>query len=93
MTWLNLWVLKEHYKAIDAMYRCMKHYVGTVKCGMTLQPSGNWDGKGFKFIISGRLNSDYAKDLDTRHSLPIQWCRGDSRRSTTSRRESTGAPC
>ena len=69
---------------IKAMYRCMEHCMGTPTHGVTLQPQGKWDGtKDYKFVISGRYDSDYAKNPDTRKSVtgtgvsvkgaPIQW--------------------
>jgi len=57
-------------EAIKAMHRVMEHCVGTPNRGVTLRPVGSWDGsKDFKFIISGRSDSDYAKDPDTRRSV------------------------
>ena len=52
--------------------------------GVTLRLEGSWDGtKHYKFIISGRSNSDSAKDPNTRKSVsgtrvsvngaPTQW--------------------
>ena len=54
-------------EASKAMHRRMEHCVGTPNRGVTLRPEGSWDGTNdYKFIISGRSNSDYAKDPDTR---------------------------
>ena len=58
--------------------------MGTPNRGITLQLEGSWDGtKDYKFIISGRCNSDYVKDPDTRkvvsgtrvsvNGAPTQW--------------------
>ena len=59
-----------NYKAIDVMHTCMTHCVDMTNCGVTLRPHGNWDGtKDFKFIVSGRSDSDYAKDLDMMQSV------------------------
>ena len=45
----------------DAMLRVMKYCVDTLERGLTLKPDGNWDGKkGYPFVISGKLDSDYA---------------------------------
>ena len=69
---------------IKAMHRVIEYCVGTPNRGVTLRPVGSWNGsKDFKFIISGRSDSDYAKDPDTRRSVtgtrvsvngaPTQW--------------------
>ncbi len=42
----------------------MKYYVGTCKRALGTKPSEFWDGdKKFEFIISGRSDSDFAKDV------------------------------
>ena len=59
-----------HEAAIDAMHRTMEYCVGTPLRGLTLRPDTEWDGtKDFKFRISGRSDSDYAKDPETRRSV------------------------
>jgi hypothetical protein len=59
-----------NFKSLEAMHRCMEYCVATANRGVTLRPQGNWDGtRDFKFVISGRSDSDYAKDPDTRHSV------------------------
>ena len=46
-------------EASKAMYRLMEHCVGMPNRGVTLRPEESWDGtKDYKFIISGRSNSD-----------------------------------
>ena len=51
----------EHF---EAMLRVMKYCVGTADRGLVLKPEGEWDGKpdSIEFVISGRSDSDYAKD-------------------------------
>lgn len=52
---------EEHF---EAMLRVMKYCVNTADRGLVLKPEGEWDGKpdSIEFIISGRSDSDYAKD-------------------------------
>jgi hypothetical protein len=45
---------------LKAMYRAMKYMLGTPNHGKFFQPFGRYV-EGFKFEISGRLDSDYAK--------------------------------
>jgi hypothetical protein len=57
---------KSHNKALD---RVMMYCVGTPLRGLLLYPTEKWDGRaGFKFIINGLSDSEYAKD-DSRHSI------------------------
>jgi hypothetical protein len=52
---------------MKAMYRCMAYCVATSKRGIKIAPNTRWDGSPeFKFVISGRADYDYAKDLETR---------------------------
>jgi hypothetical protein len=54
----------------DAMLRLMKYVDDTSDRGLVLNPTRKWDGnKEHKFIISGRSDSDYAKDMQTRKSI------------------------
>ena len=54
----------------NAMHRAMEYIVCTHTRGVTLKPDCTWDGsKNFKFKISGRSDTDYAKDPDTRRSV------------------------
>ena len=73
---------------IQAMHRVMQYCRDTKEQGLTLWPNGVWDGsRDYKFIISGRSDSDYATDPETRKSVtgtrvsvngaPVSW------RSTT----------
>ncbi len=55
---------------VKAMHRTMKYCVGTPERGLLLKPVGKWDGNpSYEFVISGRSDSDYAKDTDTRRSV------------------------
>jgi hypothetical protein len=55
---------------MKAMYRCMAYCVATSKRGINIAPNTRWDGSlDFKCVISGRADSDYAKDLETRRSV------------------------
>ena len=57
-------------KHIEAMKRVMVYLVQTTNRGILLQPTETWDGDpNFNFTISGRADSDYAKDTDTRRSI------------------------
>ncbi len=57
-------------KTLDAMYRCMRHVLCTKDAGLLLKPSQKWDGSNeHQFRIRGRLDSDYAKDTQTRRSV------------------------
>ena len=54
----------------SAMRRVMEYVVCTPNRGVTLKPNCKWDGsKDFKFTITGRSDTDYAKDPDTRRSV------------------------
>jgi hypothetical protein len=55
---------------MTAMKRVMKYLVGTPNRGLVLHPRRKWDGsKGFKFRITGKSDSDYAKDPDKNRSV------------------------
>ena len=55
---------------MNAMLRAMKYCVATPNRGIELRPNEVWDGSpDFEFTITGRSDSDYAKDLDTRRSV------------------------
>jgi hypothetical protein len=55
---------------MEAMQRCMRYLTGTKDAGLTLNPTRKWDGeKEFCFRIRGVSNSDYAKNMQTRHSI------------------------
>jgi hypothetical protein len=56
-----------HY---DAMLRVMKYVDDTSDRGLVLNLTRKWDGnKEHKIIISGRSNSDYAKDTQMQKSM------------------------
>ena len=58
---------KDNCAAVNEMHRCTEYCVDTPTYGVTLWPQGNWDGtKDYKCVVSGRSDSDYAKDPDTR---------------------------
>jgi len=63
--------MQEASKAhLTAMYRVMKYCVGTPKRGLMIEPTEFWDGdKKFEFTISGRSDSDFAKDIISRRSV------------------------
>ena len=54
-----------------AMERTMSYCLRTRERGLTLAPVGEWDGtdENFEFIVSGRSDSDYATDPETRRSV------------------------
>jgi hypothetical protein len=53
-----------------AMLRAMKHCVGAPNRGLCLKPSRQWNGGAdFEFVILGRSDSDYAKDVEKRGSV------------------------
>jgi hypothetical protein len=55
---------------MKAMYRVMAYCVTMSKRGIKIKPSERWDGSPhFEFTISGRADSDYAKDLETRRCI------------------------
>jgi hypothetical protein len=56
---------------LKAMYRTMDYVVKTPKRGLTLKPTGKWDGidKNYEFRIRGKSDADYAKDPDNRKSI------------------------
>jgi hypothetical protein len=55
---------------MKAMYRCMAYCVASSKRRIKIVPNIRWNGSpDFKVVISGRADSDYAKDLDTRRSV------------------------
>ena len=53
------------------MCECIHYVRATLSRGLVLKPTGNWDGKdkSFRFKIRGRLDSNYATDLDSRRSV------------------------
>ena len=59
---------KTHY---DAMVHIMDYCMTTPERGLVLKPHGDWDGisSGYKFEVTVKLDSDYAKCLDTRRSM------------------------
>jgi hypothetical protein len=51
------------------MLRCMQYLMCTKDAGLLLRPIRKWDvTKRFQFKMRGRLDSDYAKDTQTRQS-------------------------
>ena len=49
--------------ACEQMYHAMKYCDGTPNCGLFLKPNAEWDGSpDFEFIVTGRADSDHAKD-------------------------------
>jgi hypothetical protein len=53
-----------------ALHRVLAYCVATRNQGLTMTPNNKWDGsKEKKFKISGRADSDYAKDIDGRRSV------------------------
>jgi hypothetical protein len=55
---------------LKAMYRAMKYCVETPNRGLLLRPDAKWNGDAnFEFVVSGRSDSDYAKDPDRRRSV------------------------
>jgi hypothetical protein len=54
---------------MKAMYHVMKCCLGMRDKGLTLKPNCKWDGDpNFEFVITGCLDSDYAKD-ESRQSV------------------------
>jgi hypothetical protein len=50
---------------VKAMHRTMKYCTGTSERGLLLKPTCKWDGNpAHEFVITGRSDSDYAKDTD-----------------------------
>jgi hypothetical protein len=48
----------------------MKYCVGTPNRGLLLKPNAKWDeDPNFEFVVSGRSDSDYAKDPERRRSV------------------------
>jgi hypothetical protein len=55
---------------MKAMHQTMKPCVGAPNRGMFLKPNATWDeDPDFEFVISGRSDSDHAKDLEKRRSV------------------------
>jgi hypothetical protein len=56
---------------LNRMYKAMNYVKHTAAFGNFIKPNVVWDGinKNFCFIISGRSDSEYAADPDTRHSV------------------------
>ena len=55
---------------MSAMIRTMKYCCGTPNRGVLLHPNATWDGNpNFEFVVSGRSDSDYAKDPERRRSV------------------------
>ncbi len=59
-----------HNTHLQAMLRCKQYLTCTKDAGLLLKPTQKWDGTNqFQFKIRGRLDSDYAKDMQTRQSV------------------------
>jgi hypothetical protein len=62
---------------LEAMKRCMRFVLCSRNAGLLLKPSWKWDrSKEHQFRIRGKLDSDYAKDTQTRQSVSgyvISW--------------------
>jgi hypothetical protein len=57
-------------KKLEAMMRCMRFVLCLKNAGILLKPSRKWDGSNkHQFCIRGKLDSDYAKDTQTRQSV------------------------
>ncbi len=55
---------------LRAMERVMRYCCKTPNRGILLKPTMTWDGNpDFEFIVSGRADSDYAKDPERRRSV------------------------
>jgi hypothetical protein len=55
---------------VEAMHRTMKYCVVKSKYGLLLKPDCEWNGNpSFEFVITGRSDSDYTKDNNTRKSV------------------------
>jgi hypothetical protein len=55
---------------VQAMYRTMKYCIGTPNRGLLLKPDSKWNGDpNFEFTVTGKSDSDYAKDSATRRSV------------------------
>jgi hypothetical protein len=63
--------MQEASKAhMAAMYRVMRYCIGTPNRGLMIKPNVKWDGdRNFEFTISGRSDSDFAKDVIGRKSV------------------------
>ncbi len=58
---------KDHYKAMLCL---LKYSLDSVDQGLVLKPNRKWDGsQSHKFVISGRLDLDYAKEPKDRCSV------------------------
>jgi hypothetical protein len=54
------------------MLKCMQYLTCTEDAGLLFKPTRKWDGtKKFQFKIRGRLDLDYAKEMQTRQSLSV----------------------
>jgi hypothetical protein len=55
---------------LKEMYRAMKYCVGTPNRGLFLKPTKKWDkDSNFEFEITGRLDSNFAKDPERHRSV------------------------
>ena len=67
---LSRFMVGAAYAHMKAMYCVMTYCVGTPNRGLLLKPNQKWDGNpNFEFIITGRSDSDYAKDIEKRRSV------------------------
>ena len=92
---------------VDAMHRIMQYCRDTPNEGLILKPNATWDGSSdFEFEITGRSDSNYATDPETRRSVsgtrvslngaPVSWRSSTQRHVTLSVTEaelSAGVTC
>ncbi len=58
---------QDHYKAL---LRVLKYSLDYADQGLVIKPNRKWDiSRSHEFVISGRLDLDYAKELNNRRSV------------------------
>ena len=64
-------IVNSNYNHMKAMIRVMKYCIDTRNKGWVLQPERTWDGikKDFKFILSGKADSNFTTCDETRRSI------------------------
>jgi hypothetical protein len=67
LSWHMHEAMQDYFKAI---FHILKYSLDTVEQGLVINPNRKWDSsQSHEFVVSGRLDLDYAKEPKDRHSV------------------------